>query len=266
MQHIRVATYNVHKCEGLDRRVSPLRIATVIREFKPDVIGLQEVLGDQAEWLARHLEYHFALGEVRRHNTQPYGNAILSRFPLSGVCTYDLTAPGRERRGCVRTALSLPDGQVLHLFNLHLGTAFLERRYQARRIVEAEIIASKDLPGPRIVLGDFNEWTRGLVSTMLSAELKGADIRLHLKQPRTYPGLFPLLHLDHIYYDEDLVVERVILHRTPRSLLASDHVPLIADFRVLPPTGRRSRTVAADSRALSEKPHSDPADEVPASP
>ena len=41
---IRVATYNIHKCRGLDRRISPHRIAAVIRELDADVVALQEVL------------------------------------------------------------------------------------------------------------------------------------------------------------------------------------------------------------------------------
>jgi endonuclease/exonuclease/phosphatase family metal-dependent hydrolase len=241
MQQLRVATYNIHKCVGMDRRLMPGRIAEVIAELKPDVIGLQEVLSvedgprdaDQARYLADCLGMHLAVGEVRKLRGGSYGNAVLSRFPLHGVCTFDLSAPGRERRGCVRSDIELPGGETLRLFNFHLGTAFMERRWQARRIAEIELIRSRDLKGPRVVLGDFNEWTHGLVSTMFAAELRGADIRLHLKQARTYPGLFPFLHLDHIYYDEDLVLDRVWLHKSRKALIASDHLPLAAEFTVV---------------------------------
>jgi endonuclease/exonuclease/phosphatase family metal-dependent hydrolase len=242
MQHIRIATYNVHKCVGMDRKLMPARIAEVIAEIHPDVIGLQEVLSvdtehqedHQAQYLAESLGMHVALGEVRQLYGGAYGNIVLSRFPLHGFCTFDLSAPGQERRGCVRTDVLLPAGDVLHLFNFHLGTGFLERRWQARRIAEIELIRSRDLRGPRIVVGDFNEWTRGLVSTMFAAELRGADIRLQLKQRRTYPGILPVLHLDHIYYDDDLVLEHVFLHRSRKALVASDHLPLVADFAVRP--------------------------------
>jgi endonuclease/exonuclease/phosphatase family metal-dependent hydrolase len=227
MERLRVATYNVHKCAGMDTRVVPRRIADVIRSLDAHVIGLQEVIAPQAREIADLLGMQIALGEVRRINGAGYGNAVLSRFEISGICTYDLTAPGRERRGCVRTNVTLPDGQILHLFNFHLGTDYGERRWQARRIVEAEVIRSKDLQGPRVILGDFNEWTRGMVSLMFAAELKGIDIP-------TYPGVWPVLRLDHIYYDADLVLERAALIRNARTLIASDHLPLVADFRVLP--------------------------------
>lgn len=240
MQHLRVATYNVHKCVGLDRRCRPARIAEVIAELKPDVVGLQEVLSiegggseeNQSRFLADALKMHLAVGEVRRLRGGSYGNIVLSRYPVRSVCNYDISIPGREARGCMRTDVDLEDGTVLHLFNLHLGTAFMERRHQAKRLLEEELLRSKELTGPRIVLGDFNEWTRGLASKLLAAEFASADIRLHLKQRQTYPGIMPFMHLDHIYYDSDLIVEHVSLHRTIKSLVASDHLPLVADFAV----------------------------------
>jgi len=39
-----------------------------------------------------------------------------------------------------------------------------------------------------------------------------------------------VMHLDHIYYDHDLILDHVALHRTKKSLIASDHVPLYGDF------------------------------------
>lgn len=224
---LRVATYNVHKCTGLDRRMLPRRIAEVIRGLQPEVVGLQEVTEPQARRIAEHLGMHIVMNEVRHHKGEGYGNAVLSRYSLTGICTFDLTAPGRERRGCIRTDVTLPDGQVLHAFNFHLGTGHNERQWQARRIVETEILRSKELKGPRVVLGDFNEWTRGMVSTMMAAELRA----IHLP---TYPGILPMLRLDHIYHDNDLMLEHAFLHRNVKTMIASDHLPLVADFKVRP--------------------------------
>jgi endonuclease/exonuclease/phosphatase family metal-dependent hydrolase len=41
VKHLRVATYNVHRCRGIDGRVRPARIAEVLRE-DADVVALQE--------------------------------------------------------------------------------------------------------------------------------------------------------------------------------------------------------------------------------
>lgn len=227
--NIRIATYNVHKCKGLDGRVSLKRIADVLSEIDADVVAMQEVFHQQAEHLAELLQKHSAFGENRQLLGDAYGNVVLSRFPVHSHCNHDVSVAGRERRGCLRTDVYL-QGRALHVFNVHLGTAFFERRRQAKHLIDEAVLRSKTLEGPRVVLGDFNEWSRGHVSQMLSSEFESTDIRHHLGRARTYPGIFPVMHLDHIYYDPQLKVERVAFHRTKTSLIASDHVPLVADF------------------------------------
>jgi endonuclease/exonuclease/phosphatase family metal-dependent hydrolase len=114
---------------------------------------------------------------------------------------------------------------------VHLGTALVERRHQAVRL--AAVVHDRRVEGPKVVLGDFNEWTRGLATKMLTAQLQSVDLFAHLKKRRTYPGIFPFLHLDHIYYEGAKVeVRKVELPRTRRALIASDHLPLVADVRI----------------------------------
>jgi endonuclease/exonuclease/phosphatase family metal-dependent hydrolase len=67
---------------------------------------------------------------------------------------------------------------------------------------------------------------------MLEQAFESVDIKLHLKRRRTYPGVLPIMHLDHMYFDRALVLESFLLHRSRMALLASDHLPLIADFRL----------------------------------
>jgi endonuclease/exonuclease/phosphatase family metal-dependent hydrolase len=82
------------------------------------------------------------------------------------------------------------------------------------------------------VLGDFNEWMPGLTTSLLSSRLKSVDLLGYLRRKRTYPGLFPILHLDHIYYAGRLEIVGIELPRTRLSLVASDHLPLVADLRI----------------------------------
>ena len=86
--------------------------------------------------------------------------------------------------------------------------------------------------GPKIILGDFNEWMKGLATKTLSALFESVDISHHLKRRRTYPGLFPVVHLDHIYYEGKVEVRSVEMPRTRKALMASDHLPLVANFRI----------------------------------
>jgi len=237
---LRVATYNIHKCRGMDRRLQPERIVEVLRDIEADVVALQEVVRlrdgnpkhDQAEFIRSSLDdYELVFGDNRLHRGGRYGNALLSRIPIVSWTNYDLSWRRRERRGCLRADLRLANGRVLHLFNVHLGTAFFERRHQGRLLLGSDILKA-ELSGPRLVLGDFNEWTRGLTSRLLSADLEAIKMRQFARRSRTYPGVLPLLHLDHIYHDRSLVLEHFSVYRTRLSLIASDHLPLVADFRV----------------------------------
>jgi endonuclease/exonuclease/phosphatase family metal-dependent hydrolase len=242
MERFRVVTYNIHKCQGLDGRVSPARIVRVLQQIEADVIALQEVLcmhgqgseQDQAHYIAEALGMEYRLGENRRLRGGAYGNLVLSRWPMSAAINHDISVTGREQRGCMRVNIPLTNQGVLHVYNVHLGTSFLERRQQARRLLDAAILHSDDHDGPRILLGDFNEWTRGLASRLLAEHFQSADLRLTLGRKRTYPGVLPFLHLDHIYYDRALTLEAAHLHRSRTALVASDHLPLVADFLVRP--------------------------------
>ena len=238
----RVVTYNVHKCRGLDRRVRPGRIAAVLRALDADVIALQEVLSvgggvremDQARFIAGELGYHCAVGENRRLRGGAYGNVVLSRQPPLCVRNYDISWRWCERRGALRVDFAADETRAqpaLHIFNVHLGTAYLERRHQARELVGERILGDGGLTGARVVLGDFNEWTRGLASRLLAEHLQSADLRTHTGRTRSYPWLLPVVHLDHIYYDPALELTRLTLDKSPTALVASDHLPLVADFR-----------------------------------
>ena len=114
----------------------------------------------------------------------------------------------------------------------------MERRRQARLLLSKEVLLSPELKCPRLIIGDFNEWTQGLVSRMLAAKFESVDIKLHLKRRRTYPGVLPIMHLDHMYFDRELMLETFLLHRSRMALVASDHLPLVAEFRLQARAGK----------------------------
>lgn len=237
VHRLRVATYNIHKGRGLDARVRIERIARVLSAVHADIVALQEVVSGegrspeehQARYLAGQFGYHYAIGETRKYRGSAYGNVTLSRWKFERTRHADLSVFGREERGVLRTDIRLGK-TVIHLFNIHLGTGLLERRKQARRLMDADLLKAIDISGPRIVLGDFNEWTWGLATRTLTDRLHLTDLRSHLRRTRSYPSGLPLLHLDHIYYDDHFQVEAARFHRSRMSLVASDHLPLIADL------------------------------------
>ncbi|HWR36109.1 MAG TPA: endonuclease/exonuclease/phosphatase family protein [Clostridia bacterium] len=238
---IRIVTYNIHKCRGLDQRVVPSRVADAIRQTGADIVAMQEVVRvhdcvaehDQLAFIAGQLGMKdFCFGENRKILTGVYGNATASRLKIVHSQNYDLSHSIRERRGCLRTDVRLPNGRLLHLLNVHLGTGFMERRAQARLMLSPEVLLAPDMQGPRIILGDFNEWTRGLATKMLGANFASAELTPRQWRVRSYPGFAPVLHLDHVYYDGQLKLKRFYMHRSRTALIASDHLPLIAEFEM----------------------------------
>jgi len=235
-----VASYNIHRGVGLDRRRDLERIARVIGEIAPDVIGLQEVVrenglaaADQALYLAARLDMTLVMGETRAFGSAgTYGNAVLTRLPVLGSLRCDLSCDGREPRGCLRVDLGVND-TALHIFNCHFGLGFRERRSQVDLL--AGFLKAADCEGPRLVVGDFNEWHRGPVMRGLRREFSSPSRRMR----RTHPAWFPLFRLDRIYWDVELEGEEFHVHRSRLARVASDHLPVVARLRVRP----RARTV-----------------------
>jgi endonuclease/exonuclease/phosphatase family metal-dependent hydrolase len=234
---LRVVTYNIHRCRGMDRRTRPDRAAAVLRDIDADVVALQEVVGagpngsSHIEEIGAALGMGWVMAPARRLRGHLFGNAVLSRLPIIHHVEHDLSWKTCEPR-CLQRADIDVHGQTLHVYNVHLGTAILERRHQAQRL--AEIVSDRHVGGAKIVLGDFNEWMKGLTTMLLSRRMKSVDLRSYLKRRRTYPGIFPILHLDHIYYAGRLEILGIEMPRTRRTVVASDHLPLVADVRVGP--------------------------------
>ena len=144
---VRIATYNIHRCRGMDRRVSAARIIEVLREIDADVVALQEVIGagpagaGQAEEIGAGLGMGWVMASVRtlRHISSATSSSAATRSSITA--STDLSWRTCEPRCCQRADLDL-GGQVLHVYNVHLGTAVLERRYQARRLARSCTIAA----------------------------------------------------------------------------------------------------------------------------
>ena len=238
MNKVRIATYNIHKCVGIDRRFSPERIAEVLQEVDADVVALQEVLchknsdkrDHQAEFIAEELGLDFFLGENRQIKGGLYGNAVLSRLPVRHSQNFDISINKREPRGCLLTEIALGGNENLQFFNVHLGTSFFERRRQVHKLLHAHVLEHARFTGKRIVAGDFNEWTKGLTTKLFKTKFQSVDAKTHLGKARTFPGILPVFHLDHIYFYSSFKLANAFLHKSKTALVASDHLPIVAEF------------------------------------
>jgi len=115
---MRIVTYNIHKARGMDGRTSTRRIASVLANLDADIIALQEVFAvcdsheGQVEAIAAELGLNSAFGCTRHHRSRPYGNAILTRWPILQSREIDISLMRRERRGCIRADLKTPAGML----------------------------------------------------------------------------------------------------------------------------------------------------------
>jgi endonuclease/exonuclease/phosphatase family metal-dependent hydrolase len=236
---LRIATYNIHKCVGIDRKYSPERIVKVLREIDADVIALQEVLCNshlhkrdhQAKFIADGLGFEFVVGKNRQIKGADYGNAVITRHPILSARNHDITVSPYEPRGCLMAEVEIEPGKTIHFADVHMGTSFFERRKQVHNLLAGHVLDAAGIAGHRIIVGDFNEWTNGVTTRMFRSRFSSVDPKIHLDTRRSFPGYLPLFHLDHIYFDPNFELEAAAIHRSRTAMVASDHLPIFADFR-----------------------------------
>jgi len=231
---VRVVTYNIHACVGVDGRYEPARIAAVLREIDADIACLQEVNarrgtlhGDQAAYLAEATGCQVILGAAPRGRRGRFANAILTRFPVTAVRAIDLAVSDYEPRAALDAELVIGD-RVLRVLATHFGLHAGERRLQANRLIAAldePPTASQRAARAVLLVGDLNEW-RGR-----SGGIRDLDRCLGPSAaPRTFPSWMPVLPLDRIYADGSAVLRDVHVYRSPLARLASDHLPLVGSL------------------------------------
>ncbi|MEP6956662.1 MAG: endonuclease/exonuclease/phosphatase family protein, partial [Chthoniobacterales bacterium] len=239
---LRVATYNVHGCVGLDRQRSESRIAEVIASLSADVVGLQELDAnrkrsggvDQAAVIAQQLGWKHYFHPAIRVGDEHYGDAIVSRHPLTLQRGIDLPGSGawycREQRIAIWAEIETDLGP-LQFINSHFGLGRGERTKQAQLLMGPEVLGGIGTEQPLVLLGDFNSirWSRSF--RIVAGHLR--DVR-SLVSPtaalRTFPTRFPLLAVDHIFVNAALEASSLQVHRTPLARVASDHYPLVAEL------------------------------------
>jgi endonuclease/exonuclease/phosphatase family metal-dependent hydrolase len=238
-EQVRIASYNVHSCVGLDGRLSASRIARVLATVSPDVIALQEVdvshnrsdLVHQARQIARalNMEMHFHPSfDVKEGQ---YGNAILSRFPMRLMRAASLPRGDAryEPRGALWVEVQTPSGP-LQVITTHLGLSRAERLLQADELLGPEWLGHPDCRGPTIFCGDLNAMPRSRIYRRFASSLRDVQMSVDRHRPqRTWFGPFPLTRIDHMFLQGNIRATQIDIPRTKLSRVASDHLPLIVD-------------------------------------
>lgn len=236
-------TWNIHRCIGMDRRFDPDRVLDTLRHHNPDIVLLQEVdrgVPRSKKLYLDHLiadaldyPYHtWAQGHVLKQGS--YGNATLSRFPIIKRRVLDLKRGWRKSRNCLYTRLQLPHRSNLHIFNWHLGLSAAERIHQVQRVLQSNTL--QHLPRRHAVLlaGDTNDWRNLLFhgSGIGAAGFDAWSEHGHRSHLRTFPSSNPVGALDKFFWRGPLHDENIHVSRLKVARAASDHLPLLAEFRL----------------------------------
>lgn len=223
-----VASYNIHKCVGVDKRFDPSRIAEVIAELDADVVALQEA--DRR--FGRRIGLLDLVGLERRTglrlvplSSAPgghgwHGNALLIRTGRV-TAVHRISLPGGEPRGAALVELDLAAGRLC-LVAAHLGLLRRHRQGQAAAIL-ATVAEATDAPA--VVIGDLNEWRSGRRSSLRMLERSFGEPEPLLP---TFPSRLPMLPLDRIIANRHGLIQAMEVHNTALARMASDHLPLKA--------------------------------------
>jgi endonuclease/exonuclease/phosphatase family metal-dependent hydrolase len=233
---LRVMTYNIHVGVGIDKKLDLQRIAEVINHERPDVVGLQEVDRgvkrtegkDEIAELAAMTRMQYAFAHNLDYQGGQYGVAVLTRFPISNTehQKYENRREA-ERRGMIRVELQV-DGRIINFVTTHL-----DYQYEDGRTFEAEQLLRflKEVRGPLIVVGDFNDEPSGPAYRLMSVAFEDAWSRLHANAGGlSYPADKPAKRIDYIFYRraDRIRPKKAWIINT----LASDHLPVLADVEL----------------------------------
>lgn len=227
---LRVATYNIRKCIGLDWRRNPERVIAVIEDLGADIVVLQEAdrrFGKKLSTLSHDHLGHLGWVPVpfaRHHGGIGWhGNAMLVREGIEVSAVYRCALPALEPRGAVFADL-LVEGSALRTVGAHLGLTHGMRLRQATHILgELERMP----PYPTIIMGDFNNWNpnAGCISVF------GRHFDFAPPAP-TFHARRPVAPLDRIGVTPGVRVVEQGVFRDGRASVASDHLPLWADIEL----------------------------------
>jgi endonuclease/exonuclease/phosphatase family metal-dependent hydrolase len=238
--HLRVMSYNVHGCFGVDGRISPRRIARVIAQQSPDLVALQEIdegrvrsrSERQSAMIAELLGYHVIFCPTVIRGEEHYGHAILSRLPIETVKIAQLPQhPGGlwpEARGALLSRIRFGDLPV-NIVTTHLGLSSRERLAQVEALLGPDWLGPVLETEPVIVCGDFNFAPRSLPFRRMTARLRHV-VQAGTRRIYTFSSARPFIQLDHIFASRHFHPERVIAVRNDLTRVASDHLPLVADL------------------------------------
>ena len=220
---LKVMSYNVRHCAGMDLVVDYDRTAAVIAEQQPDVVALQELDSmtgrsrqhNQIGELANRTQYYPVFGSAIDYDGGKYGVGILTRE--QPVSTRRIPLPGEEPR--VLLVVELKD-YVLACTHLDLEE---EQRLASVPLIVEE---AQRWQKPFILAGDWND----APDSQLLQEMT-QYFTLNSGNQTTYPADTPQECIDYIatFKERPAVTLEYSVIDEPS---ASDHRPLVVSIQL----------------------------------
>ncbi|MEZ5492400.1 MAG: endonuclease/exonuclease/phosphatase family protein [Gammaproteobacteria bacterium] len=225
---LRLSSYNVHGFVTRYGKHDPFEALSVVKDISADVVALQEVSSSDRDSkilldeFADSNGYRLIFGPTFRRKTgDHYGNAILIRCSVEEVKLHDISHPTREPRGAIEAIIEYRS-QKWQVLATHLGLSPNERRQQVKRLLQLITLSGCS---HTVLMGDLNEWfTWGRPLRWLKSYFQIG----HSKA--TFPAVWPIFALDRIWVHPSERISKAEVFKTPSSLVASDHLPIVIEI------------------------------------
>jgi len=226
-------------------------VLQLIGKYKPDVLGLQESLKHQHDYLLENLPNYTAVGEGREGNDKGEHTVILvdsTKFHIQGSGTFWLSkTPGLPSKSwdaalpriCTYICLVTHDGSdTVYVYNTHFDhRGALSRKESAVLIMEhVEHLAGGTKPC--VLMGDLNENSHAegvsLIRSKFEDSLDESKSPIRLVSFNGWKEYDPgAERIDYIFYKNiNLVHSGLATEKRTESLFISDHFPVYAEFKI----------------------------------
>lgn len=241
-EYITVMTYNIHHAVGIDGIFDPDRIAKLIREYDVDLVALQEVDVETErvngihimKYLADTLDMTWIFGKNLSFQGGGYGNGILSKYPVIFWENDHLQSFDHgEQRGLLQSVIDVK-GMRIDFWNTHLDhrSDDRERRKSVSTILEKTSSVSSSL----FIAGDFNDTPESPAIRAMTEVFQDVWTQSGENTGLTFPADSAARRIDYLFYHnwpEEQFTLKPIRARVLKSP-ASDHLPLIVTFEIIP--------------------------------
>lgn len=229
---MKIMTFNTQHCLNyLEQKIDFDVMANAIKTVGADVVGLNEMRNEgphpdytnQVKTLADRVGFeHYYFAQAITFDGNPYGNGIISRYPIDEVKVVSIPDPkvkgydGYYETRCVLVAKIKDYTLLVSHFGLNP-----DEEENAVKTVLSEVESEKC-----ILMGDFNMKPDNAILAPIYERMTDTATAFENADAKTFPSDKPVEKIDYIFVSRDV---KVLSAYVPE-IIASDHRPLVAEI------------------------------------